>query len=93
MKKLLTALMIFSLFGCATIFSSDIFIPLLTYYIYCVGSYIDSIVRIGSRLLFCSWNGNIIDFAKEMKVDDVIFINNLSMIGSNYLISKLSALI
>lgn len=39
------------------------------------------------------WNGNIVDFAKEMDVDDVIFINNLSMIGSNYLISKLSAII
>ncbi len=39
------------------------------------------------------WKGNIIDFTKEMKADDVIFINNLSMIGSNYLIGKLSSLI
>ncbi len=39
------------------------------------------------------WNGNIIDFAKEMQVNDVIFVNNLSMIGSNYLIAKMSALI
>lgn len=39
------------------------------------------------------WNGNLIDFLNEVNPDDVIFINNLSMIGSNYLISKLSALI
>ena len=39
------------------------------------------------------WNGNLIQMAKEKKVDDVIFVNNLSMIRSDYLTGKLGQII
>lgn len=39
------------------------------------------------------WEGNLIDLAKEKKADDVIFLNNLSMIRSDYLTGKLGQII
>lgn len=39
------------------------------------------------------WEGGLIDLAKEKKVDDVIFLNNLSMIRSDYLTGKLGQII
>lgn len=39
------------------------------------------------------WEGNLIDFAKEKKADDVIFVNNLSMIRSEYLTGRLSQIV
>ena len=39
------------------------------------------------------WEGSLIDLAKEKKVDDVIFLNNLSMIRSDYLTGKLGQII
>lgn len=39
------------------------------------------------------WEGNLIDFAKEKKADDVIFVNNLSMIRSDYLTGRLSQIV
>lgn len=39
------------------------------------------------------WNGNLIDFALEKGADDLVFANNLSMIGSNLLIGKLAGII
>lgn len=39
------------------------------------------------------WNGNLIDFAVEKNADDLIFANNLSMIGSNLLIGKLAGIV
>ena len=39
------------------------------------------------------WNGNLIDFAAEKNADDLIFANNLSMIGSSLLIGKLAGIV
>lgn len=39
------------------------------------------------------WTGSLIDLAKEKKVDDVIFINNLSMIRNQYLVGQLQAIV
>lgn len=39
------------------------------------------------------WDGDVIELAKEKKADDVIFINNLSMIRSDYLTGKLSQVV
>ncbi|MCI8608983.1 MAG: DUF4358 domain-containing protein [Firmicutes bacterium] len=39
------------------------------------------------------WAGNLIKLAKEKKVDDVYFFNNLSMIRSDYLVGKLTQII
>lgn len=39
------------------------------------------------------WEGNVIDLAKDKKADDVIFINNLSMIRSDYLTGKLGQIV
>lgn len=39
------------------------------------------------------WEGNVVDFAKEKGADDVIFLNNLSMIRSDYLTGKLGQVI
>ena len=39
------------------------------------------------------WNGNLIDFAAEKNADDLIFANNLSMIGSSLLIGKLAEIV
>ena len=39
------------------------------------------------------WEGSLIDLAKEKKVDDVIFVNNLSMTRSDYLTGKLGQII
>lgn len=39
------------------------------------------------------WEGNLIDFALEKGADDLIFANNLSMIGSNLLIGKLDGIV
>ncbi len=36
------------------------------------------------------WTGNLVDFAREKGADDLIFANNLTMIGSNFLIGKLA---
>ena len=36
------------------------------------------------------WSGSLVDFALEKQADDLIFANNLSMIGSNLLIGKLA---
>lgn len=36
------------------------------------------------------WTGNLVDFARENGADDLIFANNLTMIGSNFLIGKLA---
>ena len=36
------------------------------------------------------WTGSLVDFAREKQADDLIFANNLSMIGSNLLIGKLA---
>ena len=39
------------------------------------------------------WQGNVVKLAKEKKVDDVIFLNNLSMIRSDYLTGRLGQVI
>lgn len=39
------------------------------------------------------WTGNVASFAKENKVNDVLFINNISMTRSNYLIGKLAMVV
>ena len=39
------------------------------------------------------WSGNLIDFALEKEADDLIFANNLSMIGSSLLIGKLAGIV
>ena len=39
------------------------------------------------------WEGNLFDFALEKGADDLIFANNLSMIGSNLLIGKLDGIV
>ncbi len=39
------------------------------------------------------WDGDLVSFAKEKKADDLIFANNLTMIGSNFLIGKLANII
>lgn len=39
------------------------------------------------------WDGNLIDFALKKEADDLIFANNLSMIGSSLLIGKLAGII
>lgn len=39
------------------------------------------------------WDGNLQTFAKEKGATDILFANNLSMIGSNFLIGKLSNII
>ena len=39
------------------------------------------------------WDGNVIELAKEKKADDVIFLNNLSMIRSDYLTGRLGQII
>lgn len=39
------------------------------------------------------WEGDLIEFAKEKKADDVIFINNLSMTRSDYLTGRLAHII
>lgn len=39
------------------------------------------------------WQGNVVKLAKEKKVDDVIFLNNLSMIRSDYLTGRLGQII
>ena len=39
------------------------------------------------------WNGDLIKLAEEKKADDLIFVNNLSMIRSDYLTGRLSQLI
>ena len=36
------------------------------------------------------WDGNLIDFAKEVGADDMIFANNLMMISSDLLVAKLA---
>lgn len=36
------------------------------------------------------WNGNLASFASEKNVDDLFFLNNLSMIRSDYLVGKLA---
>ena len=39
------------------------------------------------------WEGDLASFVKEKQADDLIFANNLSMIGSNFLIGKLANII
>lgn len=39
------------------------------------------------------WEGDLVQLAKEKKADDVIFLNNLSMIRSDYLTGKLGQII
>lgn len=39
------------------------------------------------------WTGDLVDFAKEKKADDVIFLNNISMIRNTYLTGKLGQII
>ena len=39
------------------------------------------------------WNGDLVSFTKEKQADDLIFANNLSMIGSNYLIGELAKIV
>ncbi len=39
------------------------------------------------------WDGDLISFTKEKNADDLIFANNLTMIGSNFLIGKLANII
>lgn len=39
------------------------------------------------------WTGNIASFAKEKNAEDVLFINNISMTRSNYLIGKLAMVV
>ena len=36
------------------------------------------------------WNGNLIDFAKEVGADDMVFANNVMMISSDLLVAKLA---
>lgn len=36
------------------------------------------------------WTGNLVDFVREKGANDLIFANNLTMIGSNFLIGKLA---
>ncbi len=45
------------------------------------------------ELDFRYWEGNLISFCQEKGAQDLIFANNLSMIGSNYLIGKLSGIL
>lgn len=42
---------------------------------------------------FRYWEGNLISFAQEKGANDLIFANNLSMIGSNFLIGKLAGIL
>lgn len=39
------------------------------------------------------WDGDLVAFTKEHKANDLIFANNLSMIGSNYLIGELASIV
>lgn len=39
------------------------------------------------------WTGDLVDFAKEKKADDVVFLNNVSMIRNTYLTGKLGQII
>lgn len=39
------------------------------------------------------WDGNLIDFTLEKGANDLLFANNLSMIGSNFLIGKLAEIV
>ncbi len=39
------------------------------------------------------WDGDLVSFAKEKGADDLIFANNLTMIGSNFLIGKLANIV
>ena len=39
------------------------------------------------------WNGNLTKLAEEKNADDLIFMNNLSMIRSDYLVGKLSSVV
>ena len=36
------------------------------------------------------WDGGLFSFAQKKKVNDVIFVNNLSMIRSDYLTGRLA---
>ena len=39
------------------------------------------------------WEGNIVDLANEVKADDVIFLNNLSMTRNSYLVGKIAQMV
>lgn len=39
------------------------------------------------------WEGDIVEFAEEKKADELIFVNNLSMIRSDYLTGRLSQIV
>lgn len=39
------------------------------------------------------WDGNIVELAKEKSVDDVIFINNISMTRNSYLVGKMDLMV
>lgn len=39
------------------------------------------------------WTGDLVSFVKEKKAQDVLFINNISMTRSNFLIGKLAMVI
>ena len=39
------------------------------------------------------WDGNIVENAKEKSVDDVIFINNISMTRNSYLVGKMDLMV
>ncbi len=39
------------------------------------------------------WDGDLVAFTKEKQANDLIFANNLSMIGSNYLIGELAGIV
>ena len=39
------------------------------------------------------WNGNLLSFAKQKKATDIIFVNNIGMTRSSYLIGKLAQIV
>ncbi len=39
------------------------------------------------------WNGNLVDFARQVGADDIIFVNNICMVCDNYLIGLMDKII
>lgn len=39
------------------------------------------------------WNGNLVDFAREVGADDIIFANNIGMVGNSYLLGLMDKII
>ena len=39
------------------------------------------------------WDGDVVSFAKENQIKDVLFVNNISMTRSNFLVGKLARVV